>query len=155
MITSIERFLAIQHLIKYEPRNSRSTLNRVSFQAYFTWALILIWITLYIHGKRPSFTVLSQEGATPLSMTVSAVDLAFSRSRLWTRQHVWSARKKSLEILRHSRKMNPGHRENRQWGSFILPLSYRDWPDKQGKHLLIWNHHSSECHIGLACTGVD
>jgi len=24
-------------------------------------------------------------------------------------------------------ELNPGHREERQWDSFILPLSYRDW----------------------------
>jgi len=34
--------------------------------------------------------------------------------------------KKSLEILRHGWELNPGLGEDRQWDSFILPLSYRD-----------------------------
>jgi len=34
---------------------------------------------------------------------------------------------KSLEILRHGWDLNPGHREDRQWDAFILPLSYHDW----------------------------
>ena len=40
---------------------------------------------------------------------------------------VWSAKEKSLEILRHGRKLNPGHGEDRQWDTFILPLSYHEW----------------------------
>jgi len=40
---------------------------------------------------------------------------------------VWSPREKSLEILTYSWKPNPGHREDSQWDSFILPLSYLDW----------------------------
>ena len=37
---------------------------------------------------------------------------------------VWSAREKSLEILRRGWELNPGHREDRQWA---IPLSYHDW----------------------------
>ena len=36
---------------------------------------------------------------------------------------VWSARKKSLGILRRGWELNPGHREARQWA---IPLSYQD-----------------------------
>ena len=35
----------------------------------------------------------------------------------------WSARKKSLGILRRGWELNPGHREARQWA---IPLSYQD-----------------------------
>ena len=37
---------------------------------------------------------------------------------------VWSAREKSLEILRRGWEFNPGHGEDRQWA---IPLSYHDW----------------------------
>ena len=36
---------------------------------------------------------------------------------------VWSAREKSLEILRRGWESNPGHGEDRQWA---IPLSYHD-----------------------------
>jgi len=36
---------------------------------------------------------------------------------------VWSAREKSLEILRHGWELNPGRRKDRQWA---IPLSYHD-----------------------------
>jgi len=36
---------------------------------------------------------------------------------------VWSAREKSLEILRHGGELNPGHGEDRQWA---IPLSYHN-----------------------------
>ena len=36
---------------------------------------------------------------------------------------VWSAREKSLEILRRGWELNPGHGEDRQWA---IPLSYHD-----------------------------
>jgi len=39
---------------------------------------------------------------------------------------VWSAREKSLEILRHGWELHPSHREDRQWDSFFLPPSYHD-----------------------------
>ena len=39
---------------------------------------------------------------------------------------MWSPREKSLEILHHGWEVNPGHWENRQWDTFILPLSYHD-----------------------------
>jgi len=38
-------------------------------------------------------------------------------------RRVWSARAKSLEILRHGRELNRGHGKDRQWDTFILPLS--------------------------------
>jgi len=37
---------------------------------------------------------------------------------------VWSAREKSLEILRRGWELNPDHRKDRQWA---IPLSYHDW----------------------------
>ena len=37
---------------------------------------------------------------------------------------MWSAREKTLKILRHVRELNWGHREDRQWDSFHFPLSY-------------------------------
>ena len=37
---------------------------------------------------------------------------------------MWSARAKSLEILRRGCELNPDHREDRQWA---IPLSYHDW----------------------------
>jgi len=40
---------------------------------------------------------------------------------------VWSVGETFLEILRHSWELNPGHREERRWDSFVLPLSYHDW----------------------------
>ena len=36
----------------------------------------------------------------------------------------WSAKEKSLEILRRGWESNPGHREDRQWA---IPLSCHDW----------------------------
>jgi len=39
---------------------------------------------------------------------------------------MWSARGKTFWILRHGRELNPGHGEDRQWDTFILPLSYHD-----------------------------
>ena len=39
---------------------------------------------------------------------------------------MWSARETSLKITRHGRELNPGHREDRQWDTFVLPLSYHD-----------------------------
>jgi len=39
---------------------------------------------------------------------------------------VWSAGEKSLEILRRGWDWNPAYGENRQWGTFIFPLSYHD-----------------------------
>jgi len=39
---------------------------------------------------------------------------------------VWSAREKSLEILHCGWELNPGHGEDRQCDTFILPLSYHD-----------------------------
>ena len=39
---------------------------------------------------------------------------------------VWPAREKSLELHCHGWELNPGQREDRQWDSFILPLSYHD-----------------------------
>jgi len=38
----------------------------------------------------------------------------------------WSAREKFLKILRHGWELNPGYGEDRQWDTFILPLSYHD-----------------------------
>ena len=38
---------------------------------------------------------------------------------------MWSAREKSLEILYHGWELNPDHGEDRQWDTFILPLSYQ------------------------------
>jgi len=40
---------------------------------------------------------------------------------LCTRQHMWSAREKSFDILRHGWELNPDQREDRQWA---IPLSY-------------------------------
>ena len=54
---------------------------------------------------------------------------------------VWSAREKSLEILRHGWELNPGHGEDRQWAippsyhdpghgedrQWAIPLSHHDW----------------------------
>jgi len=37
---------------------------------------------------------------------------------------VWSAREKSLGILRRGWELNPGHREDRHWA---IPLSYHGW----------------------------
>jgi len=76
----------------------------------------------------PSFEIGSSfsQDATPLLTTVLAVGLPFSFSKLCTRQHVCSAREKSLEILHHGRELNPDHREDRQGDSFILPLRYCD-----------------------------
>jgi len=37
---------------------------------------------------------------------------------------VWSAREKSLEILRRGWELNPGHGEDRQWD---IPPCYHDW----------------------------
>jgi len=34
---------------------------------------------------------------------------------------VWSVREKPLETLCHCQELNHGHRENRQWDTFILP----------------------------------
>jgi len=44
-------------------------------------------------------------------------------SGLCTKQCMWSARKKSFEILYDGRELNPGHRKERQWA---IPLSYHD-----------------------------
>jgi len=38
---------------------------------------------------------------------------------------VWSTGEKSVEILRHGRVLNQGHREHRQWNTFILSLSWQ------------------------------
>jgi len=45
---------------------------------------------------------------------------------------VLSTRENSLEILHLCRELNPGHREDRQWDTFVLPLSYHDC------HYLYW-----------------
>ena len=39
----------------------------------------------------------------------------------------WSARENSLGILCHGWELNPGHGKDRQWDSFIFPLSFCDW----------------------------
>jgi len=39
---------------------------------------------------------------------------------------VWSARKKFLETLHNGWELNPLHGDDRQWATFILPLSYHD-----------------------------
>jgi len=80
----------------------------------------------------------SQGGATPLSTTCSFgggynpwVSLRgdwaiFCHTGSGWVGRVWSTREKSLEILRRGRKLNTGYRMDRQWNTFILPLSYQD-----------------------------
>ena len=46
---------------------------------------------------------------------------------------MWSARQNSLEIPSNGREFNPGQREDRQWDTFILPLSYHDPGHKRGQ----------------------
>ena len=41
---------------------------------------------------------------------------------------VWSAKEKSLEILRHSRELNPGNREDRQYRRCICSSTELSWP---------------------------
>jgi len=45
---------------------------------------------------------------------------------------VWSVRE-SLEILCHAWELNPGHAEDRQWDTVILPLSYHDPGHKEDR----------------------
>jgi len=62
---------------------------------------------------------------------------------------LWSAREKSLEILRHGWELNPSHGEDRQWDALILPLSYHDRPktitesqiSSLGKEILVTTYH--------------
>ena len=47
---------------------------------------------------------------------------------------VWSAREKSLEILRRGWELNPGHGEDRQWA---IPLTYHDPGHREGRQWAI------------------
>ena len=51
---------------------------------------------------------------------------------------------KSLEILHHVRELNPGHREDRQWGTFIFSLSYHGWLTTNIESLSEWSTWSTE-----------
>ena len=39
---------------------------------------------------------------------------------------MWSAREKFLKVVRHGRELNRGYGDDKNWDTFILPLSYHD-----------------------------
>ena len=73
-------------------------------------------------GLRPS-SLSSRDCVVPL-MGDSAI---FCHAGSGQVGRVWSAKEKFLETLCHRRELNPGHRADRQWDTFILPLSYHNW----------------------------